>query len=135
MECTLHSVNLLCSDRSLNSMSSFISFLFDVEIKFDKNARFFFLDGVRFNLIECHGTFQSAYPAFELNVASPRDLSNFKQKFDLYLYKSQAAELKTSFNPSCFEFEDPSGNLWRINQSSRSNASASESTAKNSLLM
>ncbi|MEX1099555.1 MAG: hypothetical protein WEB87_03975 [Bacteriovoracaceae bacterium] len=113
MEFLLQHVNLLCVD--LKKQSSFISFLFDVEIHFDKNLHYFLLGGTRFNLIQGYTASKGALAHFELRVQGAGDLNHFKQKFELYVYKTQSSELKTSFNQSSFEFEDPSGNLWKIN--------------------
>ena len=113
MDCHLQGINLLCQD--IQKQCAFISFLFDVEIHFDKNARFFYLGQTKFNLVQGFSKADGAHPHFELCVGKIEDLKNFKQKLELFTYKSQGSRPKTSFNQNTFEFEDPSGNLWRVN--------------------
>ncbi|MCO4754630.1 MAG: hypothetical protein KC478_09105 [Bacteriovoracaceae bacterium] len=112
MDCHFHAVNIFCND--LQKESSFLSFLFDVEIHFDKEQTYFHLGGVRFNLLQALGSFVNPNPQFELTVSSVQDLKNFQQKFELYGYKSQGGQLKSSFSSGCFEFEDPCSNMWRL---------------------
>lgn len=115
MDCIIQGINILCSDIQLQS--SFISFLFDVEINFDEDGEFFYLGGLRFNLVQSESAAPTKTPLVELRVSGTDDLSSFKQKYEFFLYKSQSdkiAALKSSFNPEQFEFEDPNGNLWRI---------------------
>lgn len=116
MEFNFHSVNLLCSD--LQSQCSFLSFVFDVEIMFDKEERFFLLGGVKFNLIESSGHVSNMIAPFELVTGCAQDLKDLKQKLELYAYKTGRQEVKSSFNSMSLEFEDPSGNLWKVNQNS-----------------
>lgn len=112
MDFTLHSINLPVND--LQSEASFISFLFDVEIKFDRGESFFYLAGARINLVKATSNQKSILPTIELCSMEAGSLENFKQKFELFSYKSGKTPLKSSFNSFGFEFEDPNGNLWRL---------------------
>ena len=122
----LRNINLMCVD--LHKLSAFVSFLFDVEIHFDSNIHYFFLGKTRFNLVQAHAPRQSIFSAFELCAESVADLKNFQRKFELFLYKSHTGELKASFTGGCFEFEDPSGNLWKISAEKAQTASKTPAT-------
>lgn len=116
MECTFHSVNLLCAD--IHKQSSFISFMFDVEIQFAQGHQYAIIGGVRVNLIQATVGVQNTYPSFELSMPEKQDLKDFKQKLELYAYKSFASEAKYSLGETHIDFEDPCGNLWRVKSGS-----------------
>ncbi|MBC77689.1 MAG: hypothetical protein CME64_16915 [Halobacteriovoraceae bacterium] len=112
MECIFNALNLYCDD--IKKESSFLGFMFDVEIRYENNQPFVLLGGIRFNLIQALGSFQNPNPQFELAVKDSHELNNFQQKYELFAYKSQSGTMKSSLNDGVFEFEDPCSNLWRI---------------------
>ena len=112
MDIHFHSINLPCFD--VRPMAAFLSSVFDTEIQEKDGMKFFTMNGLRINLLEGSSSAESLFPMLELSAINLDALRDFKQKYDLFVYKTKGFQDKSHFDGSSFEFKDPCGNLWRV---------------------
>lgn len=125
MDIHFHCINLPCFD--VRPMAAFLSSVFDAEIQESDGVKFFTMDGLRVNLLEGSTNTESLFPLIELRAISQDALRDFKQKYDLFVYKTEGFQDRANFSQNSFEFYDPCGNLWRALAGASKRASADSS--------